>query len=276
MTQPAIRIPVDPANPGHFFACCGLFELADRLWRGAEAWFADGGFMLRSEGGSNGLTKLLRAFKEAQAAALTSAACDEDPETDHAGDDKAEPLELRECFGLHLDWWADKSLKPWAGSMNARLIFAAMTQAINEASDDPFGDCHVVYDAEHQANKSRGGRRRSKREPFYFDARRGASAKAIDTGFAPDALSMTTTTCPAVEALSLVGLQRFRPMPTNGPRVFDYWTWLTPLPTILAAVAACGLLPAVSGTRYRFENAFRTDQRKHKGFLPAAQIGDER
>lgn len=36
---PNISIPVDLTNPGQFFACCGLFELADRLWPGAEAWF---------------------------------------------------------------------------------------------------------------------------------------------------------------------------------------------------------------------------------------------
>ena len=35
-----IRVNVDPTNPGQFFACCGLLELADRLWPGAEGWFA--------------------------------------------------------------------------------------------------------------------------------------------------------------------------------------------------------------------------------------------
>jgi CRISPR-associated protein Csx14 len=33
---PNIRIPVDLTNPGQFFACCGLLELADRLWPGAD------------------------------------------------------------------------------------------------------------------------------------------------------------------------------------------------------------------------------------------------
>jgi hypothetical protein len=32
-------VAVDPTNPGQFFACCGLLELADRLWPGAEGWF---------------------------------------------------------------------------------------------------------------------------------------------------------------------------------------------------------------------------------------------
>jgi hypothetical protein len=61
-------------------------------------------------------------------------------------------------------------------------------------------------------------------------------------------------------------------MPTGQPRVFDYRAWTIPLPPSLAAAAACCLLPGVSGDLYRFENAFRTDQRKHKGFLPATRI----
>src|SRR5205085_164164 len=42
MTGP-ICVNVEPTNPGQFLACCGLLELADRLWPGAEGWFAEGG-----------------------------------------------------------------------------------------------------------------------------------------------------------------------------------------------------------------------------------------
>src|SRR5205814_1060536 len=37
----SIHVPVDPTNPGQFFACCGLLELADRLWPGSEGWFSN-------------------------------------------------------------------------------------------------------------------------------------------------------------------------------------------------------------------------------------------
>jgi CRISPR-associated protein Csx14 len=40
---PSFSVHVDPTNPGQFFACCGLLELADRLWQGAEGWFDKGG-----------------------------------------------------------------------------------------------------------------------------------------------------------------------------------------------------------------------------------------
>ena len=37
-----IRVDVDATNPGQFFAWCGLLELADRRWGGAEGWFTPG------------------------------------------------------------------------------------------------------------------------------------------------------------------------------------------------------------------------------------------
>ncbi len=39
ISEPKIKIELEPANPGQFFACCGILELADRLWNGAEGWF---------------------------------------------------------------------------------------------------------------------------------------------------------------------------------------------------------------------------------------------
>ena len=32
----SFSVNVDPTNPGQFFACCGLLELADRLWQGGR------------------------------------------------------------------------------------------------------------------------------------------------------------------------------------------------------------------------------------------------
>jgi CRISPR-associated endonuclease/helicase Cas3 len=48
--EPTIHVTVDPANPGQFFACCGLLELADRLWPGAEAYFVDKEFRIVCNG----------------------------------------------------------------------------------------------------------------------------------------------------------------------------------------------------------------------------------
>src|SRR4051812_29289443 len=48
--KPSISVNVDPTNPGQFFACCGLLELAARLWPDAEGWFASGQFHMVCDG----------------------------------------------------------------------------------------------------------------------------------------------------------------------------------------------------------------------------------
>ena len=273
-----VRVRVDPTNPGQFFACCGLLELADRLWSGAEGWFDEEHFNVRA-GQEGTLTELLRAFKacrpEDDASTPNTESQDglSDDSDNDDDDDVFEPLTLRLAVPLRLDWWSDKSLKPWAGSMNARLIYVAMTQAIDETSPDPFNDSRLVFDPSPSSSGKRG-KRPKKREPFYFDARRGASARSLDIGFAPDAIKkLQAVSYPAVESLCFIGLQRCRPMPSSvGPRVLDYYAWKVPLDPAMAAAAACGLALTDHGRGFRFENAFRTDQRKHKAFSAAIPL----
>jgi CRISPR-associated protein Csb3 len=61
--EPAIQIKVDRTNPGQFFACCGLLELADRLWPSAEGWFELRPFLIAASSGS--LAELLKAVSTA-------------------------------------------------------------------------------------------------------------------------------------------------------------------------------------------------------------------
>jgi CRISPR-associated protein Csb3 len=252
---PAITINVDVTNPGQFFACCGLLELADRLWPGAEGWFDNAFFCINAAGT---LPDLWTLIADADLRAL-------DP-----GDETASPMRLEAPFGLTLDWWKDEEaggrrLKVWAGSMRAVRIAQAMKAAIRDAAqhERPLDYATVVYDPDDPKKKV---------EPFYYDARRGGSARPIDIGFSPDSLTMRTVAFPAVEFLCVVGLQRFRPALTSQRRIFEYHTWRTPLPPFLAAVAASGLDALADGVGYRFENAFRTDQEKHKSFLPATPM----
>jgi len=254
--KPNITVQVDVTNPGQFFACCGLLELADRLWPSAEAWFAEGEFCIVCEGA---IDELLKRITDTTLEQL-------DP-----NDDMGSPVRLPKPFDLMLDWWTDeltngKQLKVWAGSMRSVRIAQAMQKAIAEI-DRPhrlFDYAAVVYDAEQRTRKV---------EPYYFDSRRGWNAQSLDIGFAPDSLSMTTAAYPAVEFLCLVGLQRFRPASTPRRRVFAYSMRMEPLPIVVATLAANGTLPITESQTYRFENAFRTAQKKHKSFLPATPIG---
>jgi CRISPR-associated protein Csb3 len=46
----SICVNVNLQNPGQFFACCGLLEIADRLWNGAEGWFEERAFCMAADG----------------------------------------------------------------------------------------------------------------------------------------------------------------------------------------------------------------------------------
>lgn len=261
--EPAIRIRVDVTNPGQFFACCGLLELAERIWRRSlNSWFSDGYFFIAINDGATHhetLDKLLNGLPGLSLKQL------------EAENEGASPMHVAVGCGLRLDWWQDSTsggqkLKTWAGSQNGFRIAMAMQKSIGTTTaspEDRLSYSTVVYDPEAPTKKV---------EPFYFDARRGARPFARDIGFSPDALQMTTPAFPAVEFLCLVGLQRCRPQPTGHARVFDYFTWCIPLPTDTLPAAVCGLLPAVGAQGYRFENAFRTDQKKHKAFSPAVPL----
>lgn len=254
--EPSIRINVDVTNPGQFFACCGLLELADRIWPGAEARFEEREFCLCCHGT---LEKLLNSISETVLEQID------------LGDDMSSPLRMPSPFDLTLDWWTDelfdgKQLKVWAGSMRSARIARAMQKAMGESHElrRLLDYATVVHDPD-QRNK--------KVEPYYFDSRRGCNAQSLDIGFAPDSLKMTTMAYPAVEFLCLVGLQRFRPAYTKNRRVFEYYVWNETLPPQIATLACKGMLATSGSKAYRFENGFRTDQKKHKSFLPATQVG---
>ncbi len=107
-------------------------------------------------------------------------------------------------------------------------------------------------------------------EPFYFDANRGPNAHSRDVGFATNDLKMKTFAAPAVELLTLIGLQRAIPVPVpDATRLFDYHVWTKPLSIALVSAAVVGLLPDSAPHGYRFESWFRTGQRKHKAFISA-------
>ncbi len=255
-----IQVRVQPANPGQFFACCGLLELAERLPGGAEGWFEGGFFRLRPMPGAEKYT--LAAVMAAIGAAPLH-------QTD-LEDDYSSPIAIGEPFGVNLDWWKDARaggdrLKVWAGSMRSARIARAMQSALRRPefqTEDLFDLGTVVYDPAEPDHKV---------EPFYFDSRRGCSAQSVDVGFSADALQMTSQAFPAVEFLCLVGLQRFRPRPAGRARIFEYFCWSVPYAPGVAAAAACGAIGA-RGQVFRFENGFRTDQRKHKAFLSATPV----
>jgi len=252
--QPAIRVSVDCTNPGQFFACCGLLELANRLWSEAEGWFEGGEFCIATKGT---LAALVQAISTAELAQLDSS------------DNTSSAIEIRSPFRhLRLDWWHDnrsggKELKVWAGTMQSVRIARAMQNALRDErflGNDLLDLGLVAYDP---------GSPEKKVEPYYFDTRRGPNAHSRDVGFSPNDLQLTTTAFPAVEFLCLVGLQRCLPAKTKIARVYDYFTWThRAFPELVPALVA-GEVQLPGARRYRFENWYRTGQKKHKAFRSA-------
>lgn len=296
----SIRINVDPSNPGQFFACCGLLELADRLWRGTEGWFipSESVFSLTSCETTT-LLQLLSSVREVGLRGELSPALqaereelekrrrqvkktgkelerDEEERRKELGTLlRSGAISIDQPFNLRLDWWqgGDEQLpKTWAGRQEVLRIADSALNGLLEAfaTESPFDYACVMRlgsDESEEAKDEQG-----KVEPFYFDARRGTTAMPLDIGFSPDSLKMVSLAYPAVEFLALVGFQRFRPMATARRRVYDYQVWTRPLAASVAPVAACGLLADLGGQVFRFENAFRTDQKKHKAFKAATPV----
>jgi CRISPR-associated protein Csb3 len=252
--KPSFRVRVDVTNPGQFFACCGLLELASKLSQAAVGWFEQGVFFVSQ---SPELPQLLKAITDAGLQQLDSE------------DATASPIQISAPFNVRLDWWktsdrAISDLKLWAGRMESFRIARAMQLAMRApgfASENLLNIGTVVYEPEEPDKKV---------EPFYFDARRGPNAHSRDVGFAPNDLGLTTIASPSVEFLCLVGLQRTKPVPVpKSPRIFDYHVWTKPMPVTLTPAAVAGFLPDSAPHGYRFESWFRTGQRKHKAFLSA-------
>jgi len=257
----SLSVNVDVTNPGQFFACCGLLELAHRLWPGAEGSFEAGRFKIGPNCGGATISSVAAWLRHRELA-----------QDDADADNKTCPLRLQEkntdgsgggCRSVLLDWWRDDtsvggSLKTWAGQQSVTDISSKMLGlAVDEDVDAEWLD-----------------RAKAAQPPFYFDARR--FAHALDTGFSLDAQGAETVAHPAVELLCLIGLQRFRPRRSFESKWrFEYWTWLHPLGAPVAAAAACGAVETPGSQGYRFSLQFRDNQKRYKAFGFATPIGGD-
>jgi len=264
-----ISIRLNPANPGHYFACCGLFELAALLVPDASAWFEEDGSNFQIAASGLTLKRLLGEITASEISALESNDRPLTPLGISISSGNAKPHTLR------IDWWRHEGrmigkLKPWAGQMSVRDIADDMRQTLKrelaKQAPDSLKDVLFLLSASNNG------------EPFYFDADRAINAKAQDVGFSVDKLKkgsvkIASTAAPAIELLSLVGLQRARPLlalnERGKEREYDYHLWHTPLPLPALAAAVAGLLPD-STCRFRFSNPSRA--KDYRAFSPASSV----
>ena len=246
--EPNIRLNVDVTNPGQFFACCGLLELADRLWPGAEGWFEKNEFHVKCEGDLPTLLSLLVM-------------------------DAPVTIERLECNGLEikpiiaplafsfdggattaitLDYWtrihnlkgvpqviANTPWNFWSGQQTAFIIWSALRF---ELALQLCRFSHANYEELFSQRLFQKGR-------FGFDP--GPAWNALDVGFSPNEHGMEVESSPAVEMLAAIGLQRFRPVMKDDRESFDYFTWHTPYSPSIAAAAISGAMLEECTVRYR-------------------------
>ncbi len=275
-----ISIPVDLTNPGQFFACCGLLELADRVWPGAEGWFRGDEFQLGFDPLFGALLNSLRqatvknTMTAAQKARLEELSMMSKKVRDKAGlEDEKKALDalrreativFQSSFELRIDWFHDDDsggsrFKTWAGQQSVLDIATAMHSGLSHFDK---ADESTLW------NSARGVGL-----PFNFDSDLGGQGSALDIGFSFDPLAASKTTriegtCkPALELLAFVGLQRFRPRELPGQNRFVYSTWKQPLPVAVAAAVACQAIQFDDASRYEFRLLYRT--KYLKSFLPA-------
>ncbi len=235
--EPTIRVNVDVTNPGQFFACCGLLELADRLWPGAEGWFQENQFCIAASGS---LSEIIHGLKDCQ-----PCVCSDE------GEPSINPVKI-EKFNLKLNWWLrddwsrfrDKPKEKRGGLMKSELKFWAGNQSSGQLVrkllselPNPTSTKELDYFEPSKCISSR----------FGLDS--GPAWTALDAGFSINEHPIGVKASAAVELLAAIGLQRCRPV--IHVKGIDYATWKTRLSPALLSVAACGEIVSGSCTKYR-------------------------
>ena len=280
-TQPTIAVAVDLTNPGQFFACCGLFELANRIAPGTEGWFDRDQFCLLSDASfadvadalaGCDLTNTMTAEQHARFQEITAMKVAVRKSTPGVEEEEKKlgallreaPIVLASPFEITLDWFADNSaggsrFKTWAGRQSVLDIATAMKDALQP---------HAWRNQDCLSYSVSGAGL-----PFNFDSNLGGQGGAIDVGFSFDPLAASALTRiepsarPALELLAFIGLQRFRPREFQGENRFLYAAWKEPLPIQIAMPVACCAIPAAGARRFEFRLLYRT--KYLNSFLPA-------
>lgn len=235
-------VTVDVTNPGHFFACCGLLELAHRLWREVrtEGWFTDDRFFLaRSDGNQAPIRGLLSAASRCDVQLVAVA----DPKTD--------PIRLGDPVDIRLDWWlrpdgSTNLFKTWAANATSRQMFCKWLEPLQICLASLKGDTEQLLTLSARVQGS-----------FGFDSDLGWDALTVGFSLNEHAGLKNLPTRPAVEVLGAIGLQRFFPDFDEPAQIVRYATWHLPLAAPVARAAALGLVPSATLHRLRTRFVYR-------------------
>jgi CRISPR-associated protein Csx14 len=246
-----VRIPIDPLNPGQFFACCGLFELLSGKGQEVFARYEASELTPRRatfvvEGSTRTLSSALGMLRQAESESVRPA--------DREGmEESVFPVALscgERCWSL--DWWLDEfrdkttQLKCWAGQVKSgNLVSELLTLIEPESAEQSLFTASAMSKAK-----------------FGIDPR--SAWNALDFGYSPNAHNKDAATYPAVEVLGCIGLQTFRPVLKK--RLVSYCLWTEWLPLTVARLAAYRPWPGLSRFEYEFSIGKRGQSYKFFGF----------
>lgn len=229
-----VTVQVDVTNPGEFFACCGLLEIADRLSTGALGWFEDDLFCITPQDPADPISVnyIMWSLVNIKVEPLS--------------DESIAPLALGHPIQIRLNWWLlpnerkTNRLKTWAGNQNSLKMLGKWLGPLRDALSED----EMELDSLYQETCLEQG-------PYGFDSRTGWNA--LSTGFSLNEHSSykKLPARPAVEMLGAIGLQRFLPdiIERNNTSFVSYSTWNAPLGPAVARLAVLGILPGITSDR---------------------------
>jgi CRISPR-associated protein Csb3 len=280
--EPNIIVNVDVTNPGQFFACCGLLELASRIDPYAVGGFDRGHFAVSGEGVASVLDRLFECKVDTEAVGDQSAESDDDHRNvnqvdSHRG--RIYPMKLGRPFNLRLDWWNDRQaqdqkLKTWTAGQRVTDLFLGYHKRGKQKGEVVLKPIPSMRDHFRRAVKQspddwlRAALPIEVPMAFSYDSRLSRN-NALDLGHVGDSRMAFS---PGVDVLTLIGLQRFRPLTIETWSRNRFCTWHRPLPVQIAPVAALGLIPQFILGCFEFPIKARDAQGRYKLFGHAQPV----
>jgi CRISPR-associated protein Csx14 len=240
-----LRVSMDPTNPGQFFACCGLWEMAERggatvlthfRIEARRPRYAE--FVMESESELR-IGEWIGALRQAKASPIAPA------------EKSVAPVRIEwNGSAIELDWWLDRfraeasGLKCWAGQQTSVGITSELLKLLPENADERLLNFRAMTTTR-----------------FGVDPR--SAWNAADLGYSPNEHQQDSATFPAVEMLAAIGLGGFRPATRGRGREREqvYALWAVPLPKAAARLACCAPWDGLAAQRYRFRLGKRGNYR---------------
>jgi CRISPR-associated protein Csx14 len=237
-------VPLNLRNPGQFLACCGILEIADRMY-GATGHFEENRFVIRSENTSCTLKNVLCLIAN-------------EPLKPILGGTEGKTvvgLLTTGSLNLRLGWWSAPNqrdlLKTWAGSRDHNLDVILQADQMLAAG---YLDTTDPLDVGDWYPDSFG------KQGISLDSR--SVTNALDVGLSHDHEKHgKKLVYPFVTLLAFVGIERFSPPIQAGTEKeakqynLSYCTWKHPIPAQLLLPAALGILPGYLAEKFAFRVA---------------------